>query len=342
MEHTLDRMSGNLLASPIPDCHLVILNKGQIENGAPAGFWVCEKCGHAGSENASGTHRKPYLQKAVRGARRPGWNCDGEHQKVFLGQFFTTDLLLLRIEAKPPLITDLNNHLNLRIVEDALYSAAEAVKLAASRHRELDVDPSEFGSGFRIVPRAPGQPLRLDLYIYDTLSGGAGYSEVASEFLEEILQSAIRLMEDCPSGCETSCQDCLRHFFNQHLEGRLDRNLGADILRYATLGEIPMGGSRDDHRRFVRPLRRLLELDGLKTEVDASVMGHETPLLTVGDNDFISALFVYSGLVDIKGVDHPAHDLVNSLSHQPVFERDYVLKRDLASTHRKLSTSVGG
>jgi hypothetical protein len=37
------------------------------------------------------------------------------------------------------------------------------LRLAASRHAQLDLDPSEFGSGFRVVPAGDRQQLHLDV-----------------------------------------------------------------------------------------------------------------------------------------------------------------------------------
>ena len=100
---------------------------------------------------------------------------------------FTTDLLLLRIKIAKPIVTDTTNPVVLRALEDALYSIAEGLRLCASRHPQLDLDPSEFGAGFRIVPTQAQDELLLDVYLYDTLAGGAGYAELAGRHLPEIL-----------------------------------------------------------------------------------------------------------------------------------------------------------
>src|SRR5262249_1827478 len=153
---------------------------------------------------------------------------------------FSTDLLLLRLTITEPIVTDTSNTVVLRTLEDGLYSIAEALRLCASRHPQLDLDPAEFGAGFRVVPSPQaGQPLSLDLYLYDTLAGGAGYAELAGRHLDEILIDVLDLLEHCPTPCDRSCESCLRHYHNQHLRERLDRHVGAQLLRYALHGEIP-------------------------------------------------------------------------------------------------------
>ena len=67
---------------------------------------------------------------------------------------FTTDLLLLRMTLSSPLLHDTTDLMSLRIIEDSLYSAAEAIQQSACRHRELDINQSELGVGFRIVQAA--------------------------------------------------------------------------------------------------------------------------------------------------------------------------------------------
>ncbi|RWX58384.1 DUF1998 domain-containing protein, partial [Mesorhizobium sp. M4B.F.Ca.ET.089.01.1.1] len=194
-------------------------------------------CGRASvDEQPHLSHSRPYKIEFSYGKPRPGYQCAGTYENVFLGHVFSTDLLLLRISLRQPLVTETGDPLQLRILEDALYSVAEGLRLAASRHPQIDLDTSEFGAGFRIVPNREDDTLLLDVYLYDTLSGGAGYADLAARNIEEILQQTLALLEQCPAKCEQSCESCLRHYHNQYLKERLDRNLGAELLRYALDG----------------------------------------------------------------------------------------------------------
>ena len=92
-------------------------------------------------------------------------SATGTFRNIFLGHVFSTDLLLLRLTIANPLVTDTSDLVVLRALEDSLYSIAEALRLCASRHPQLDLDPSEFGAGFRIVPSAGGDSLALDIYL---------------------------------------------------------------------------------------------------------------------------------------------------------------------------------
>src|SRR5260370_19901637 len=135
------------------DRKLVTANKGQLQNDSYNGFWVCACCGRSALEEPpAGSHQRPYKVEFAFGQPRAPRQCSGQFQKVFLGHVFKTDLLLLRFEIKTPTVTDTTNPVVLRALEDSLYSIAEALRLSASRHPQLDLDPSVFGAGFRSVP----------------------------------------------------------------------------------------------------------------------------------------------------------------------------------------------
>jgi hypothetical protein len=227
---------------------------------------------------ATGPHRRPYDIEFAFNQPKPTKLCNGEFHNVYLGHVFATNLLLMRMTVQPPMATDTNNLVVLRTLEDAAYSIAEALRLAASRHPQLDLDPSEFGAGFRIVPsgNAEGQ-LFIDIYLYDTLAGGAGYAELAGQYLNDILRDVLKLLENCPAHCDRACESCLSHYHNQHLRDRLDRFVGAQLLRYAMSGEIPPEAPLPTQAANLQGLARLLELDGFRCSPLVNTNGQTVP-----------------------------------------------------------------
>jgi hypothetical protein len=248
---------------------------------------------------------------------------------VFLGHVFNTDLLLVRIDMQAPLDTNTKHVVSLRALEDALHSVSEAFRLSASRHPQLDLDPSEFGAGFRIVPTTEDGRIYVDLYLYDTLSGGAGYSELAGRYLSDILTSTLDLLEHCPGHCNSSCQSCLRHYHNQHITGRLNRNLGASILRYALFGSIPAEKPVLEQSRLLASLKRLLELDGCVCRLGDAVDGVDVPLVVRRDGKEV--------LVGTRpGLVKPSEHSLGGVSKKHIVEvlNEYVLRQNLPDEHQ--------
>ncbi|HFF9103824.1 Druantia anti-phage system protein DruE [Escherichia coli] len=310
------------------DQKLVTVNRGKNEGGS-SGFSVCCECGAASVYDsyspAKGAHERPYKYIATKETPRL---CSGEYKRVFLGHDFRTDLLLLRITVGSPLVTDTSNAIVLRMYEDALYTIAEALRLAASRHKQLDLDPAEFGSGFRILPTIEEDTQALDLFLYDTLSGGAGYAEVAAANLDDILTATLALLEGCE--CDTSCTDCLNHFHNQHIQSRLDRKLGASLLRYALYGMVPRCASPDIQVEKLSQLRASLELDGFQCLIKGT---QEAPMI-VSLNDRSVAVGSYPGLIDRPDFQHDVYKSKNTNAH--IAFNEYLLRSNLPQAHQNI------
>ena len=334
----LVEMGSHLRFTVATDRQLVTVNKGPLAREVHDGFWVCDKCGLATvNERPQGSHSRPY--KIERSHARPPAprTCNGNITNVFLGHIFTTDLLLLRLTASAPVITQTHSTISLRTLEDALYSIAEGLRMAASRHPQLDLDPSEFGSGFRIVPNDRGDDIHLDIYLYDTLSGGAGYAELAGAHLDEILQDLLTLLEECPSRCDRSCQSCLRHFFNQHLRSRLDRSLGSALLRYAITGKISLEHEVSEQAAELRQLKRLLELDGYECANNVDLDGVKVPLVVEGPEKRI-AIGVQPGLIDSERATHSLNHLSSNGDVSVRLFNSYMLKRNPPALHQAIRT----
>jgi hypothetical protein len=307
-------------------------------NEASQGFWMCDHCGSTHSEApAAAPHERPYRIEFTFNQAKPPNLCSGTFHNVFLGHIFKTDLLLLRTTLVPPMAIYTNNGVVLRALEDALYSISEALRLAASRHPQLDLDPSEFGSGFRIVPTSNGQQLHLDIYLYDTLSGGAGYAELAGRFFDEIIADVLTLLEKCPAQCDQSCEGCLRHYHNQHLKDRLDRFVGAQLLRYALSGQPPAEAPPEYQARNLAGLMRLLELDDFRCTAEAEVAGQRVPL-NVERDGIERVIGTQSGLLAANGASHSLHDLFSRGVKGRVLN-DYILRRNLPGEHQLVRAS---
>lgn len=250
------------------DRRLVIVNTGKGFD-MDGGFDICVKCGAAVPNNShlslSKRHKRPYLLS------RYASMCSGETRKVILGTTFLSDLFLIRIPIRQPLCTNMISSIHRNALEDALRTLSETLLLSASRL--MDVDPGEFKAGFRIVPNPNEWAIDGDIYLFDSLSGGAGYAYQAGRQINEIIEMAHQILSQCPSNCEHSCQDCLRHYGNQYWHDHLDRFLALSLLNYAIAGELPQSGNMSEQRKQLSGLKRLLLLDGYEC-----IETHDSPL----------------------------------------------------------------
>ncbi|MCS6839232.1 MAG: DEAD/DEAH box helicase [Roseiflexaceae bacterium] len=296
----------------------IVVNRGPDDQG----FRVCERCGAtwpAGSA-PEGAHERPY---PVPGHQRR--ECSGplHETPIYLGTTFRSDLLILRCTLADPLDTDPRAPW----LHDALRTAAEALALAASR--ALDTDPVELSAGYRFLPNR-SKLGHIDLYLFDTAAGGAGYAAEAGVELEKILHTALDLVEGCPRECERSCTRCLRHYGNRFWHYALDRHLAAHFLRYVVKGELPLTPTVAEQRQLLKPLRRFFELEGWECTAE-----HDDIPLFVRGNGRAVAIGVYPALLNAASpaFSHP-------LQKRSVLLRDYIVTRDLPLAYAKVSASL--
>ena len=151
-----------------------------------------------------------------------------------LGTDFITDVLLVSIKVDPPL-TLMPRFL---ATDVALRTLSDALTIAACRLLELD--SNELQAEYRPALTAAGRDGReAEIYLYDTLPGGAGFAERVGRLGLAVFEEALRILEACPEDCDRSCYRCLRSYKNKFEHDLLDRHLGAGLLRYLIYGELP-------------------------------------------------------------------------------------------------------
>ena len=214
--------------------HLLVTNRGPDEQG----YDYCAFCGligpsTSGLANSAGTHQKPYPDSKQQ-------RCAGIFTKgIVLGTDFITDVLLVSLTSENPI--DLSpNSLGTTI---ALRTTCEALTKAGCSILELE--PTELQAEFRPAVNALGSSgAQMELYLYDTLPGGAGFAKQVGLKGEEVFREALRILESCPDGCDRSCYRCLRSYKNKFDHEFLDRFVGAALLRYLLEGERPTWNSK--------------------------------------------------------------------------------------------------
>lgn len=203
--------------------HLLVSNTGPKRDG----YSYCVKCGRieASSEPTpllSAPHRKPYLDE-----KDP--TCEGAAttRHIVLGTDFITDIVLFSMEVATPLRLKPGQY----STDVALRTVSEALAKAASQI--LEIEPGELMAEYRPSLTPEGRDgLKAEIFLYDTLPGGAGFSSQLVDRGDELLQRALTLVKTCPENCDASCYRCLRSFKNKFEHGLLDRHVGAELLEY--------------------------------------------------------------------------------------------------------------
>ena len=99
----------------------------------------------------------------------------------------------------------------------------------------LPIDYNELKGGYRV--RFDKTDIILEIFIFDSLTSGAGYSSIVSKRASEILYIAETILSDC--NCSSSCHNCLENFYNQYDVANLDRFRAYELLQYIKNGSLP-------------------------------------------------------------------------------------------------------
>ncbi len=318
---------------------LVIVNKGKKDENL--GFQVCEKCGTSvvTGQGSLDRHERCYRTQWGQGGKPPA--CDGQPRQVFLGHTFQSDVMIWRIGIEDPLSADMSSSIAINALSDSLRTLADGLLISASRF--LDVDPAEFSVGFRIVPSPePGKQM-ADVYLFDTLSGGAGYADQVGRDISDILRNhLLLLLQNCPKLCDRSCYNCLRHYGNQHWHESLDRHLAVTLLNYALDGTLPLTDDLHLQAERLRPLRHMLELEGYKCVQGRSYHGYDIPLWIKTSNGDL-AVGCFNGLLDdlSEGFSHPLHEVETLGGPMIQLLNDYQLSRNLPDAYQLVRELIG-
>ena len=152
---------------------IIMLNRG---NGR--GFEICEDCGASWPGNMPEDLKdldRPYrVYGQIKKCRHV------ESVNVDIGYDFITDMLVLEfsLDEKVHCIGEPDNLWKDR----AAQSLAEVLRLTASKL--LDIEFTELNTGFRFRRNTSGS--FIDVYIYDSLSSGAGYAASIGRMMDEI------------------------------------------------------------------------------------------------------------------------------------------------------------
>ncbi len=320
--------------------HLLVSNTGPEDEG----YTYCTSCGRIEATSDRGSsltmpHRKPFPTKDGKG------EC-GEPRTVrnlVLGTDFITDIVLfsLRVDAPVKLRPGKTS------TAVALRTLSEALAQAASQL--LEIEPGELLAEYRpALTPAGAHGFEAEIFLYDTLPGGAGFASQLAGRGDELFRRALSLMKSCPEDCDASCYRCLRSFINKLEHSVLDRHVGVQLLEYLMTGDAAKFNPvrlKNSTKLLANDLER--QSDGNFTfDLDAAVeteFGTVTaPILASGPDGRRAIIALSGALTD----DHPADPEIATFresgpSIRILIENEMVVRANLPFVTRRIQQEIG-
>lgn len=244
----------------LEDKKVLIVNMGKKKKG----FNICKSCGGAeiAKDIQDNKHNiyMPYISTT---------RCNHNIQNnLYLGYEFLTDMFMLDISYDSKKLVSIYDPEEKAILKSAATSLHEALKKAISL--TLDIDFNEVNGGWRFRSDKGGES-HIEMYFYDKLSSGAGYSSLIGEesIMEEVLLRTRKVLNDCT--CHRSCKNCLDNFYNQRNHNYFNRFIGLELFDYAVYGKYPSDFSKDEQKKYLEPLNKLISESDLGFRKDVKL-----------------------------------------------------------------------
>ncbi|OEF06036.1 DEAD/DEAH box helicase [Vibrio genomosp. F10] len=208
-----------------------VFNHSSGEQGK--GYALCMTCGRAESLTKNGDYPKllnpsePHRPlKAVKKDKKGDGkiNCDGSAtvmKGIHLGCHSKTDVfeLVLTHPERNEYIDD--------TTEGRIIATTLAISLRSALANQLGISTSEIGYAIRPAI-IEGSTSALVIQLYDSISGGAGFSSSANQYIQAILNKMVEGL-NCDH-CESGCSDCLLESDTRYDIDNIDTQLARDWL----------------------------------------------------------------------------------------------------------------
>jgi ATP-dependent helicase YprA (DUF1998 family) len=235
---------------------VLTINSGRNKNG----FNICRKCGGAEvaltNKKFATSITKPYLGHS---------NCTHEGtviSNIYLGFEFLTDMFMLDISYDSTMLIGNVNSEHKILLRVAVSTLFEALKKAITLL--LDIDYNEINGSW--LPRTINtKKSAIEIFFYDNLSSGAGYSSIIHTMLDQVFDKARSILNNC--NCSRSCNNCLDNYWNQQFHSQFDRHLGLQLLDFAQFNKLPESYNSLQQKEFLIPLKKLLSEDKITPSI---------------------------------------------------------------------------
>ena len=295
---------------------LVAINKGDDSSSEKSGFWVCSLCGKATAEKDKPEmyHERDYFVKGKSEKNK----CSGEIVKVNIGYTFNSDVFILRLPLSYPMQQD-----NTNIEKEGLITSARTLSEAILQETSgyLEIDPTELNCGIRFLKI--NEINYLDIFLYDTASGGAGYASMAGKYFSSIFSNTIKRLKknDC---CDSSCYRCLQNYGNRWHHNYLNKKYGLMLWRKINDDSLPFLYSSVEQLSIASSLNKLMALEGWSMSIDGT-----KSLIVKKDGKQIKFL-IYPVFLDVNYVKNEVGKTVVCCIS------DYEIEKSLPSAYSKV------
>lgn len=201
----VDGFGGRVHARRYRQGRVTVVNRGPSARG----FRLCEWCGYAEPAPAGGGVPLGPHKDIRRGDR----DCSGTFTYVHLGHEYLTDVIEI---VMPGLDTE-------PVARSVLYALLESANRVGVTREDID------------GTLARHSRTEYSLVLFDSVPGGAGHAQRLVTDLIALAEAALRRVETCECGSDTSCYSCLRGYTNQVWHDQLSRQAAASVLRVALL-----------------------------------------------------------------------------------------------------------
>lgn len=291
---------------------IIMLNEGPDNKG----FEICTKCGaakpHSSSNPSYKKIQRPYLSKFK--------NCIHSWQTFNLGYDFVTDMMVLQFTLVDSTKVNIDHWL-----PRAAQSLAETIRLAASQL--LDIEFDELVTGYR-TRQANNQ---IDIFIYDNLSSGAGYTLQVQEIMPELFKKCHSILENCD--CDSACYDCIKHYRNQFEHALLDRFAANDLLTYGETGEIKYSLELKQQQKLLRNIAHNFNNDEFSCDL-------ENMTITYINSDTQYKVLVYPAMLNKEYAVTQLCKIDGNNDFKTIYVSELDLKYNLPQAHIDISSQM--
>lgn len=185
--------------------HFRMINAGaknSSKQDAPLGYPVCTICGQSVSPMTSDAQLKVFGERHTE-------RCGKAPEYIGFYADIISDVLML---------PDCEN-------QTIAYSVMEAIRMGAVHVLDMHLQDLQV----MVIPHFDND--NVDAYLYDPMPGGSGLLTQIIDKFQYIYEAAVGFMQNCSSGCEVACINCMQNYRNSFYHKYLDRHVAIEFLQ---------------------------------------------------------------------------------------------------------------